>query len=133
MGQYHIICNVDKGEFLYPHKFGQGLKFAEFASSGDGIMYGLAVLLANNLGGGGGDLRTDSGLAGSWAGDRIVIVGDYCGSEFVPKEFRGTVENFYDFAVNHYTDISDEIIRVIKESDKNSRLGNLDMSRGGWR
>jgi hypothetical protein len=40
-------------------------------------MAGLAILLANSNGRGGGDLRSDNPIIGSWAGDRIVIAGDY--------------------------------------------------------
>ena len=29
MGQYHLTVNLDKKEFLMPHKFGVGLKLLE--------------------------------------------------------------------------------------------------------
>lgn len=77
MGQYYVIVNLDKGEFIKPHDFGDGAKLMEFGLSGMGVMAGLAVLLASGNGRGGGDLRTDAGVVGRWAGDRIVIAGDY--------------------------------------------------------
>ncbi len=80
MGQYHIVLNLTRKEFLYPHKFGDGLKLLEFGMSRSGTMTGLAVLLAGSNGRGGGDLDPAPGLGpvvGRWAGDTIAIVGDY--------------------------------------------------------
>lgn len=79
MGQYYYVVNIDKREYLHPHKFGEGLKLSEFAFSRGGTMTGLALLLADGNGRGGGDIRAGDpgGLIGSWAGDRIVIAGDY--------------------------------------------------------
>ena len=86
MGQYHFICNLDRKEFLHPHRMGDGLKLLEFGSSGDGTMTGLAILLATSNGRGGGDLMLDTDkrgdllaeyVVGRWAGDRIAIIGDY--------------------------------------------------------
>jgi hypothetical protein len=93
LGQYHFICNVDKHEYLHPHRFGDGLKLLEFGSSGDGTMLGLAVLLAASNDRGGGDLHIPEGeraallneyIVGRWAGDRIVIVGDYHANDDLP-------------------------------------------------
>lgn len=77
MGQYYYIVNIDKRQYLHPHKFGDGLKLMAFGCSGDGTMAGLAVLLSNGNGNGGGDLDSDDPIVGSWAGDRIVVAGDY--------------------------------------------------------
>jgi hypothetical protein len=77
MGQYYKVMNLDKKQFLHPHKLGDGLKLMEFGCSANGTMTALALLLADGNGRGGGDMRSDSRLIGSWAGDRIVIAGDY--------------------------------------------------------
>jgi hypothetical protein len=77
MGQYYKIVNLDRQEYLNPWEFGDGQKLMEFGCSGGGAMAGLAILLANSNGRGGGDLRSDNPIIGSWAGDRIVIAGDY--------------------------------------------------------
>lgn len=60
MGQYHMIVNVSKQEFLSPRTFTDGSKLMEFGSSGGGTMLALAWLLKND-----------------WNGDYITIVGDY--------------------------------------------------------
>jgi hypothetical protein len=106
LGQYHHIVNYDKKQFLDPHKFGEGLKLMEFSSGQYGTMQGLAVLLAASNtpeARGGGDLhpwlggpgyegrardtKPDRGdwlmknVVGSWAADRIAIIGDYAEPE----------------------------------------------------
>lgn len=104
MGQYYHVCNLDKREYLSTWAFDDGMKLLEFAPSGNGVMTGLAVLLASSNGKGGGDIhpwnsswehwnpelyggrgvpatgREDylmNEVVGRWAGDRIAIVGDY--------------------------------------------------------
>lgn len=77
MGQYFVIVNLDKKEFLDPRKIGGGLKLWEMTHNEGGAFTALGYLLAQN-----GDC-TD---IGRWAGDRIVIAGDYSGSELVTDE-----------------------------------------------
>ena len=104
MGQYYMVVNTAKKECLKPTKFGDGAKLMEFGLSKMGMMSGLAILLADGNGRGGGDLRfgeTSSavaegrrecigdlieklGIVGRWKGDPIVIAGDYAdGGTFV--------------------------------------------------
>ena len=54
MGQYYIIINRDKKQFVHPHRFGDGLKLLEFGCSATGTLTALAVLLASGNGRGGG-------------------------------------------------------------------------------
>ena len=101
MGQYYYVCNITKKEFLHPHHMGDGLKLMEFGLSAfgtmsglaillaDGTMSGLAILLADGNGRGGGDIEEDpvTGVVGRWAGDKIVIAGDYADEgKFVTKK-----------------------------------------------
>lgn len=87
MGQYHYVVNLEKREFLHPHHLGDGFKLMEFGNSACGTMTALAILLGISSSGGGrggGDFRYDDPLVGSWAGDRIAIIGDYAEPEDVP-------------------------------------------------
>lgn len=96
MGQYYLVVNLDKREFLHPHKLGDGLKLMEFGSQGDGTMLALALLLADGCGRVGGDYLAKQGsnpdlaLIGRWKGDRIVIAGDYADTGFTPKPAEWT-------------------------------------------
>lgn len=139
MGQYFRLVNVAKRQYLRPHAAGDGAKLLEFGASGSGVMMCLAVLLADGNGRGGGDLRSDSPLIGSWAGDPIVIAGDYADvGKFVPAEdvaawqrlvaaspehmsyLRGRglrIEdwqpNLYTVAGDLYEDITDKVILAL--------------------
>ena len=91
MGQYFYIVNLDKKEFLHPHKLGSGLKFWEILSTK--VPQVLAYLLRQSNESGGGDI-TAGKTNGRWARDRIVIIGDYDESDL------------YTIANETYTDIS---------------------------
>lgn len=126
MGQYYYVVNLDKQQFLHAHKFGDGLKLREFGCSGGGTMYALALLLADGNGRGGGDFPSEASLIGSWAGDRIVIAGDYadCGKFGLPAD-----TNAHDAANDSFVDISWEVIRVICQDDQEA----ADMASRMWR
>src|SRR6516164_2497689 len=95
MGQYHYTVNLDKKQFINPHKLGDGLKLLEQAGySPGGMNDALHLLLAVSSGRGGGDFQSESPLIGSWGGDRIAVVGDYAEREDLPPEFEA--ENIYD-------------------------------------
>jgi hypothetical protein len=79
MGQYHKLFNLDKKEFVHAHQINNGLKLMEqcgpmhhVPSTSDALW----LLLANSNGRGGGDAKQHD-LIGAWAGDRIVVQGDY--------------------------------------------------------
>ncbi len=83
MGQYYILVNPVKKQYLNPHKFGAGLKLMEFTNTTYGPQQALCILISNGNGQGGGDLNTDGltddekALIGSWAGDPVIVAGDY--------------------------------------------------------
>ncbi|RLF36595.1 MAG: hypothetical protein DRM99_02340 [Thermoplasmata archaeon] len=136
MGQYYIIVNLDKKEYIHPHKFGDGLKLLEFGCSANGTMTALAILLADGNGRGGGDLFDENGnspaIVGRWAGDRIVIAGDYAdgmkflegvskeelqkiANKFVYEEYRKAENvNLYHYAKEKFKDISEKVIEAMK-------------------
>lgn len=112
MGQYYLIVNLDKKQFLHPHHCGNGLKLLEFGCSAGGTLTALAILLADGNNRGGGDLRSDHPVIGSWAGDRIVIAGDYADE----GKFTGDpTRNLYDLAKEEYQDISRRALRAMAD------------------
>ena len=112
MGQYYLIVNIDKKQYLHPHKCGDGLKLLEFASSGCGTLSALAILLADGNGRGGGDLRSENPIIGSWAGDRVVIAGDYADEgRFTDEPTR----NLYRVADDEYEDVSRPALRAMAD------------------
>lgn len=76
MGQYHKVYNVDKREYIEPHEISNGLKLVEQIGYEHSTSTALFLLLANSNGRGGGDVE-DHEFIGRWAGNRIVVQGDY--------------------------------------------------------
>ena len=114
MGQYFKIVNLDKKQYLHPHEFGDGLKLTEFSFSGCGTMSGLAILLADGNGQGGGDLDSANPIIGSWAGDRIVVAGDYAeNGKFVDGTIEDELKNIYSLASDNWEDISKKVIEAL--------------------
>jgi hypothetical protein len=134
MGQYYKIYNVTKKEYISPHTFNDGVKLREFGYGGGEIctMQALALLLANSNGRGGGDFNIEScvynkntgkyelvvlpedkkraellkEVAGRWAGDKIVVQGDYAN-----KEDRAFIS---ERRLKNFKDISDLCLEVLK-------------------
>lgn len=109
MGQYYKVVNTTKKQVMIPHSFGSGAKLMEFSSDRMSIMQGLAILLADGNGRGGGDLRSENPIIGSWAGDSIVVAGDYADEG---KFVDDATMNLY-LVSETYEDISFKIIEVL--------------------
>ncbi|MDA3813831.1 MAG: hypothetical protein PF570_06200 [Candidatus Cloacimonetes bacterium] len=116
MGQYYKIVNLDKQEFLDTYTFNDGAKLLELGCSSEGTLTALAILLADGNGRGGGDLHSENPIIGSWAGDRIVVAGDYADEQkFLSidqiakhKMLKdGENPNLYSYAAEHFKDISE--------------------------
>ena len=114
MGQYYVAVNLDKKQYIAPHECGNGAKLMEFGLSGLGMMSCLSILLADGNGRGGGDLHTENPLIGSWAGDRIVIAGDYADmGKFVDSDDA----NLYTHAHDLFENISAAVMKVLATDD----------------
>ena len=110
MGQYYKIVNIKKKQYISPHTFGDGSKLMEFSMSASGVLAGLAILLADGNGRGGGDLHSENDIVGSWAGDNIVVAGDYADEgKFVKEADR----NLYCLATNEGEDISVKVLDAL--------------------
>lgn len=124
MGQYYMVVDLDRREYVHPHRLGSGLKLWEICAGN--LPRVLAYLLRGSTGRGGGDPRVpyqrfqdedgdvdwaalDEAIAerfpneGRWAGDRVVIVGDYDESE----AFGGLYREVQDSG--DWTEISAEV------------------------
>jgi hypothetical protein len=110
MGQYYKIVNIKKKQYIKPDTFGDGSKLMEFSMSASGVLAGLAILLADGNGRGGGDLHSENDIVGSWAGDNIVVAGDYADTgKFVKEADR----NLYCLATNEGEDISIKVLEAL--------------------
>jgi len=102
MGQYFMAVNLDKKEYVCPWCLGGVAKFWEWCVNPQAGV--LPYLLRKSNESGGGDIDPDEVKhAGRWAGDRIVLVGDYDGSKL------------YDRARKGYKNISIEVAKEFNE------------------
>jgi len=127
MGQYHKIVNLDRKEYLNPHKLGCGLKQWEQLANHPGTGAALLVLLASaSTGAGGGDFAGGN-VVGRWRGDRIAMIGDYdddvtydTGQIAAVRSERMTGAAIYSACDpepengESWTDVSDDVARVIE-------------------
>ncbi len=157
MGQYWMVCNLDKKEFISPHKLGCGLKLWEQLANHPGTGAALIILCAampEQRGGGDlmledepgfvGDLKRAAGVSyseiakrtiGRWAGDRIAIVGDYAKRDDLPPEDNadliyhlcGSDEDRWS-AVEHYRKYAEDT-GLTKYKDKADRLAAAQLYR----
>ena len=109
MGQYYKIVNIKKKQYISPHTFGDGSKLMEFSMSASGVLAGLAILLADGNGRGGGDLHSENDIVGSWAGDNIVVAGDYADAGKFVKEPE---HNLYEVS-SEGEDISVKVLEAL--------------------
>ena len=137
MGQYWYVVNLDKKEYLYPHKLGSGLKLWEqLAASGHGSGAALVILCAAMpVARGGGDLRKDDDVSkrtiGRWAGDRVALIGDYAeDSDLAPEH---AAKSIYSKCGNgepgkeQWTDVTDDVATIIERELDGKFTGD------GWR
>lgn len=110
MGQYYKIVNIKKKQYISPYIFGDGSKLMEFSMSANGVLAGLSILLADGNGRGGGDLHSENDIVGSWAGDNIVITGDYADEGKFVKDVN---KNLYSVANIEGEDISIKVLDAL--------------------
>jgi hypothetical protein len=129
MGQYYKIVNIKKKQYINPHTFGDGAKLMEFSMSANGVLAGLAILLADGNGRGGGDLNSENEIVGSWAGDNIVIAGDYADNgKFLPVDKIDL--NLYGVALEEGEDISIKVLDAL--CDDPFYFEEFRKHRAGW-
>lgn len=135
MGQYWKPVNLDKREFINPHKLGSGLKLWEQLANNPGTGAALIILqAAMPKRRGGGDLQHNP-IVGRWVGDRVVLIGDYAEDSDV-KDSPVPASEIYELCHDNrdgaapegaFTDISDLVAEVIEKELDGKYEGD------GWR
>ena len=110
MGQYHKVYNIDKKEYIHPHKIDNGLKLLEQIGWINSTSTALFLLLANSNRRGGGDAE-DHPAIGRWAGDRIVIQGDYAEETDQAYITEEELEDFKEIS----TTVNEMMSKALKE------------------
>jgi hypothetical protein len=129
MGQYHILVNLDKREFVSPHGLGLGLKQLEHNGAFDGTLAdALYFLTMTSPARGGGDYaQTD--ISARWAGDRCVVLGDYTEDSDIPNYIgAGSLWSQIDENTHgEWRDISDEVAQEL------GSVFGFRMEGDGWK
>ena len=120
MGQYWEWLNLDKKERIAAHEFGGGIKYLEQFYGSDLMFSAIQMLMTDMsaLGNGGGDPRIENlpsviandlikPYIGRWAGDKIVISGDY--TENKEYEIYDSDHNSDDDDYERFKDISEDV------------------------
>lgn len=115
MGQYHILVNLDKQEYVVPHALGLGLKQREHNGPFNGTLAdALYFLTMTSPARGGGDYP-QTAISGQWAGDRCVVLGDYTEDDDIPgyvgacNLYTRILENEHGEWVDISEDVADEL------------------------
>jgi len=102
MGQYFKAVNLDRKEYVSPWKIGGVAKLWEWCVNAQAGIFPFLLRKSNE--GGGGDISKEYETAGRWAGERIVLIGDYDESglwDELEKEYedisRQLVADYNDF------------------------------------
>jgi hypothetical protein len=143
MGQYWMVVNLDKKEFVDPHKLGTGLKLWEQLANHPATGAALIVLCAAMPEArGGGDFDLDANwhgperkfpehnmtpapmpedyqaiakrTIGRWAGNRISLVGDYAEDGDLPKKDKASKIYSKCCAGKSFKDITEDVCAVIE-------------------
>ena len=85
MGQYHKLVNLDKQEYVEPYGLGLGAKQYEQVGGFDGSLADAQYILTMTSPARGGGDFPPTDISARWAGDRVVIVGDYSVDEDLPS------------------------------------------------
>jgi len=112
MGQYHHLVNIDKKEVVNPHGLGLGLKQYEHTAvnNGGSLADAMYILMMTSPARGGGDFpQTD--ISGRWAGDRVLVLGDYTEDSDVPS--IPNLGSLYRDSEG-YTDITDMVAQAFE-------------------
>lgn len=115
MGQYFLLVNETRKEFIRSYCLGYGAKAFEWCANRiSGVIYYLTYD-RRNLSFKSGDLNKKLYL-GRWKGNKIALVGDYFS------------EDLYDTAKKEYKDISSAVGKeILNLTDKDIRSSDIDI------
>ena len=125
MGQYHLLVNSDKKEYVSPRDLGYGAKQLEHIGFiGDLPLVQYLLTMCSRSRGFGDISLTESNEAilARWAGDRVFILGDYTEAGDVPKVRQAhTFWKKIHAIDSEWTNISD-LVQIALESNEDLEM-----------
>ena len=124
MGQYHVLVNIDKKEVVSPHGLGLGLKQYEHNGDYNGTLAdAMYILMMTSPARGGGDYPITA-VSGRWAGDRVVVLGDYTENADLPDIPNAS-------KIYAQTEFFDDITDLV--ADAFERVFGIKVEGTGWK
>ena len=108
MGQYHYLANLDTKEFV---TLGGAKQYEQTFYNGD-LAHAMYLLTMTSPARGGGDWA-ETNISGRWAGDRVVIIGDYTEDSDLP-DYPNASKAYSDIQQNG-TNITDEVREALEK------------------
>jgi hypothetical protein len=109
MGQYFKVVNIDKRQYFCPSIFNDEIKKGAIMRGIHPKVLGWLIRL---------DDKTSKGVDfGSWAGDRIAIVGDESGSEFFGLDTKPEYHILNDLVVDQFENIGAKLFLKFSDLD----------------
>lgn len=89
-GEFHVIVNLDRNEYLDPSVFGDSSEFHGLFGGRFGGVAAMAMLLKTSRPG------ADDQVVGRWIGDRVMVLGEYSD----PELFENTIVSGNDISLD---------------------------------
>lgn len=101
MGETYLIANLDKKQIIKPESFNESNRVILNKDYSSYALFALHYLIKR----GGETEEKDETFSGKWAGDRILILGDYSKMK-VPKDLseKITEEDIYRWYAENYNE-----------------------------
>lgn len=130
MGQYFKIVNTSKKQFVDINALGENNKLSFIGQGLNGIVLGR--LLTSSGADWGNDFYDDFGhpnsdkiFMGVWAGDKIVIAGDYDEADtngIKTSDINDSNRNLYDMVESEYENITNDVIKWLANDEQTAEM-----------
>jgi len=104
MGQYFLVVNTDKKQFIDAWKFGEGVADLQAVSGYHAQAVALLTCRMDQVRG------TEGNLLGSWSGDQVIAAAEYASTG---ENGNGAEHNLYKTAREEFEDISYKALALL--------------------
>lgn len=119
MGQYFLIVNKDKKQFLDARKFGEGVEISQAVSGYHAQALALLTCRMDAV------RDTNNNLLGSWSGDFVAAAGEYAAEPNLYKTARAEFEDISYKALAMLCDTHESVCYELAEKALNPRYKKL--------
>ncbi len=130
MGQYFKIVNASKEQFVDINELGENNKLGFIGQGLNGIVLGRLLTSSgadwdNDFYDVFGNPNSDKIFMGVWAGDIIIIAGDYDEADtngIKTSDINDSNRNLYDMVESEYENITNEVIKWLANDEQTAEM-----------